>query len=305
MQRESQPIRSFFSHRRGLTLVEMLVSIVILAVVAGLVLVGINALRASQARSITRQQIAAIASAIDRYADFWPQWKVVDTSSVIPVAVTLSDRGWPDHIAGRLFDDNAYQSIATFNDDFLFFANNGIFTMQNGEDEIRVGDVLSANICLAYALTSSSGKGPFITIDDDSLYLKEITEVTSVADPLLPAPLGGLSANRAQRALVLVDAWGTPYRYFWVFRDAETNLSQRAYKGYLPVDYGAFLPGSGAGGVQNSAMFQDDADPDTFKKAVGYVLESAGPDKRFGNVWRVNPSAQEIEAAADNIIRLP
>lgn len=289
----------------GLTLVEMLVSFAILGVVTGIIIVGVRALRASQAQSIARQQISVIASAIDRYAEFWPQWKVIDTSGTVPFLVTIADRGWPDHIPGRLFDDNIYDSISMFNTDVQFLVSNGIITTPDGDDEVRGGDVLSANICLAYALTSASGKGPYLNLDDEDLILRDVAQVISVGNPLLPGLNSGPNSGQAQRAQVLVDPWETPYRYFWVYRDTATNQSQRAYKGYLPVDYGSFLSGSGPAGVQNSAMFQDTTDAGTFKKAVGYVLESAGPDKQFGNVWKADPTPDEISAAADNIIRLP
>ena len=49
------------------------------------------------------------------------------------------------------------------------------------------------------------------------------------------------------------------------------------------------------------------ADPSNanFRKAVGFVLESAGPDKKFGNVWKLNPTQYERNVAEDNVITMP
>lgn len=149
---------------------------------------------------------------------------------------------------------------------------------------------------------------------DDNALLKDVTNPVLLegfhktgdtgavlANPLLPGYVGGPSA--ARHAQVLVDPWGTPYRYFWVYRDAEPDPGARAYRGYLPVDYGAFLLGDGAdGGVDNAAFYQPDG---TRKTAVGYVLESAGPNKKFGNVWKIDPFAPEYRDAADNFTVTP
>ncbi len=292
--------RTFCRRRRALTLLEALVSVTILAIVTGLVIVGSRALLASQNRSAARQQIALIADAVDRYAAAWPRWEIA--------GVVLADKGWPDHIAGRLFAEggDTFAPIPNFND----FPGGLDFDLT---DPVVVPptplnqDSLSANICLTYALTASSNKGPHLIVDDTAALLQSIAEVVpSITNPLLPAP-AGLNAARqgtsgAQRAKVLVDPWGTPYRYFWVYRDFESNLAQRAYKGFLPVDYGAFLAGSGAGGADNPQMFQPNGQR---KTAIGFVIESAGPDRTFGNVWKVSPTAQEINAAADNLIRMP
>lgn len=272
-------------------------SVTILAVVTGLVIVGSRALLASQNRSAARQQLALIADAVDRYAAAWPRWEVA--------GVVLADKGWPDHVAGRLFLPGAdtFSQINGFNDDLDFDLTNPVPMPPTPLNQ----DAFSANICLTYALTSASNKGPYLIVDDAAALLQSVAEVVpAITDPLLPAPQGVNAARQgttgAQRARLLVDPWGTPYRYFWVYHDFETNLAQRAYKGFLPVDYGAFLPGMASGGADNPLMFQPTGQR---KTAIGFVLESAGPDRTFGNVWKVNPTAQEINAAADNLIRMP
>ncbi|MFQ5429031.1 MAG: type II secretion system protein [Phycisphaerae bacterium] len=264
--------------RGGFTLAEMLVSIGILALLVGILIVGAKAIFASQARSSARQQMVLIASAIDRYATFWPKWEAG--------GVAVSRRGWPDHIAGRLFDATRFSTIPQFNDDVSFDP---------------ATDAFNANMCLTYALTASAGQGPYLTLDDDRALIKDVREVfPSITNPLLPAKLG---QTAARRAYALVDPWGTPYRYFWIYRDSETNAGQRAFRGVLPVDYGAFQSGTGPGGVGAPEMRQPDG---SLKLAVGFVLESAGPDRQFGNVWKVSPSTAEIDAAEDNLVtKLP
>ena len=76
----------------------------------------------------------------------------------------------------------------------------------------------------------------------------------------------------------------------------------------LPVNCGVFRTGTAVGGTGTtgpygfSFVFNSKT---VTKTAIGYVLESAWPDKRFGNVWKANPTAKEIEDAADNISKVP
>lgn len=65
------------------------------------------------------------------------------------------------------------------------------------------------------------------------------------------------------------------------------------------MDFAPLAGDSSAIGVFNMA-FNQPAAPTATQVAAGYVLESAGPDKRFGNVWKINPTTQEIADAEDN-----
>jgi len=244
------------AHRRGLTLAELLISLAIAATLAVLVIVGTKALMGSQSRSVANQQMTMIAEAIDRYANFWPKWKTA--------GVTVADKGWPDFIPGRLFDTAVYDTVAPFNDDLQF-------------DIYLTEDALSANVCLAYALTEASGGGPYLDLDDDGALFKDIGQIAPAVHPLLPS----ISFQfRARRARVLVDPWGTPYRYFWAyrFRNPATRKSV-----FLPV------------------LTADVASSD-FYKADRFVLESAGPDRKFGNIWKEAPTTQEQNEAFDNLV---
>lgn len=267
--------------RRGLTMTELLIVVAIIVLVLGIVVVSSRTLRGSQNRAGAQQQMALIAAAIDRYAGTWPKWRIG--------GVTAADRAWPDHIPGRLFSTTAYQSVSGFNDDVAFVVTDGIRMTPDREERVLPGDVLNANVSLAFALTSTLGKGPFLVADDEEALVKDLGTVLDepvTADlmnrlamarpsPILPGKSVGSAG--AERAKVLVDPWGTPYRYFWVGR------VPTAYKGYEPIVT---------------------AGP-AFGKADGYVLESAGPDRRFGNVWKSNPSTQEIQDAVDNLTMMP
>lgn len=251
---------------------ELLVTIGILGVLGGLVLLTSRMIYASQARSTARQQIALIAAAIDGYACFWPKWQAKDAAGL---SFTIADRGWPDYIPFRLFAAPPFNVIPGFNNSPLFDVEDGVARTTIGEDRVDKGDVLAANASLAYSLTAAVGDGPFLKLDDDRALLRDVRQVDVNADPLLPAPVG-------RPAQVFVDPWKTPYRYFWVHRESA------AHKGYLPIDDASRIP----------------TDPD-FRIAIGYILESAGPDQRFGNVWKVGPSQQQINDADDNLTIMP
>jgi len=272
--------------RRAFTLVEVLVTAAIVLLLVGLVLFGGKAIRESSRRSAAQQQLALISKGIDQYAAFWPKWKIG--------GLVLSDQGWPDFIGGRLFDPAVFTTIIPFNDHLTFDVMGGIFTrplpVAENQDYVGRGDVLGGNVCLAYALTAVAGHGPYLSPDDTTI-LKDVLDPGLMdafnrtgdaaairLNPLLPAWLNATSA--ARRAQVLVDPLGTPYRYFWVYRDAS------AYDGWLPVT-------------------RANASDPQWRRAEGFVLESAGPDKRFGNVWKASPTAMEIRDAADNLMVRP
>ena len=275
---------------------EVLTVLTILLVLLSIVVLGAKAVRESGRRSAAQEQLALIGHAIDEYASYWPKWKTA--------GVVVADRGWPDFTGGRLFDPAVFVTIDPFNNHLTFkgyYSTPGVkdasgvlrpLPSENHCDYVGIGDVLSGNICLAYSLTAASGKGPYLA-DNDQAVLKDVTDpvlletfsmtgdVQKVKDkPLLP---GYKSAPElgAKHAQVLVDPWGTPYRYFWAYRDAT------AYTGWRPV------------------KTADSADP-AFRVAEGFVLESAGPNKRFGNLWeQTTPTQREYEEAADNLTLRP
>ena len=269
--------------RRGLSLVEMIVVLAIITVLAGIVLVSSKVLSGSRRQAIAKQQLALLSTAIDRYASFWPAWKVGN--------VVVAEKGWPDFNPERLFPTTAFSTVTDFNDGDFRFVTQPQFDALN---------MLNGNACLVFALQVPIGKGPYITHHAD-VNLRLASEIQRpLPQPQYPT-LAGVTENKMRE--LIVDPWGTPIRYFWVYRDNESNASNRSYTGYLPVGYGAIFFGAGAGGIDNADFLQ--ADGVTRQTAVGFVLESAGPDKLFGHVWKVNPTQQEIDQASDNLMIKP
>lgn len=279
--------------RAGISLVEILVVIGIITIVLGLLVTTGKTARDSRRLSSARQQLALVAAAINRYADTWPAWKVGD--------VTIADKGWPDYIAGRMFPDGVFSRVTTF--------NYGPYSFSFCPEDFAIS-VPNASSCLIFALKSQSGRIAQLREAVDS-NVKDIRSIfPGLTEPNYPA----IGTGSRQREL-LVDAWGQIVRYFWVYRDTEPNAAQRAHNGYLPVDCGPVIPGVGLGGLAASfnlppgcqqsgttMFYQPDGSP---KRAVGFVLESAGPDGKFGNVWKANPTALEISEAQDNLIIKP
>ena len=301
-----QPLRRI---HRGLTMVEILVSMAIAVILASLVLVSGQSIRKSRMRAAAEQQMALIATAIEQYASFWPRWEVVDGNQ----SVVVADKGWPDFIPGRLFaptPTGIYDAMADFNANpaHLLFDVTHIQSdtdSQTFNDPINpawAGDVLDANACLAYCLTSASGKGALVSDKSGSSVTAEIDKVHKQSGPAFYPSIGTTSPVTHRK--VFLDPWGTPYRYFWVYRDRAADVSTRAYRGFLPVGYGPYLAGTGNGGVGNTA-FLDDGVPPQPQRAVSFVLESAGPNKKFGNVWKRSPSATEVNDASDNLVIIP
>lgn len=249
------------SSRSALTLVELVIAVTILLVLISAVIVTGRMARDSRKKTQAQQSLATIANAINEYASFWPAWKVG--------TVKVADKGWPDFIAGRLFDA-PYPLVADFNDYVNLYA-----------PPVGADNVLNANECLFYSLTAEVGKGPYLKpdISQDRQY--------SLSPAGLARLYPGQSAGARPRQRIL-DPWGTPYRYFWVYRVPNPTLDPLivAHRGYLPV------------------LTADVTDPN-FRTAIGFVLESAGPDKLYGNVWKVNPTTQEILEAEDNLIVSP
>lgn len=266
-------------NRTGFTLIETIAVIGILSILLSIVVFGSRTIIASRARSLAQQQLALIAAGIDRYASFWQRPEIG--------GVLVADRAWPDPFPIRVFNAANYQLMAPFNNHFeLRIDNNGsglIEDIVNFREKDRLisndgvaGDVLAANVCLTYALLSRTGNGPYLEETDAKAVVKRLVEMDgNTFMPTLPAPIAG---NANSSAEVLVDPWGLPYRYFWVYRDSN------AYRGYLPVPTADFADGS-------------------FRKAVGYVVESAGPDGKFGNVWQLTGATNnnDVNEAADNL----
>lgn len=263
----------------------------IFAILTGAVLIGGNAVRNSRRSATAKQQLKLIATAIDAYAGFWPKWQIGN--------VVIADKGWPDFVPGRVFAScpgglGIYTEIAGFNDTLLMGPGNPTWIDNNILDLYSIAT-------LAYQLLATSGKGSLIQ-DRAGAQLNNWTEF--VPDPArafyphFDATCIPGSGTASRKVEVFVDPWGTPMRYFWVYRDA----SNTAHRGYLPVGLAPV-----AADLLDNGAFDQDATAGVFvpKTAVGYVLESAGPDKKFGNVWKINPTAAEIADAADNVMMTP
>lgn len=247
---------------RALTLVELMIAITILLVLMSAVAVTGKMVRDSRKRTQSQQSLASIANAINQYASYWPAWKVG--------SLKVAERGWPDYIAGRLFAA-PYGVVADFND----YMN--LYAPPAGADNL-----LNANECLFYSLTAEVGGGPYLKPDASEDRQFALTPAGQAQ--LFPGQ--GAGARPRQR---LLDVWGTPYRYFWVYRVPNPlDPALVAHRGYLPV------------------FTADTTDPN-FRPAVGFVLESAGPDKRYGNLWQttVAITQQDILDAEDNLIVSP
>jgi type II secretory pathway pseudopilin PulG len=283
-----------------------------MVILAGIVLVSGQSVRKSRMRAAAEQQMALIATAIEQYASFWPRWEVIDPAS--GQTVVVADKGWPDFVPGRLFAPSpapgVYGSLPDFNENpahLLFDVTDIDYDSANQTFNDRTtpawaGDILDANACLVYGLTSASGKSALVSDKSGSSVTVDIAQVHKQGTPAVYPEIGATSPTTHRR--VFVDPWGTPYRYFWVYRDRAADVSTRAYRGFLPVGYGPYLTGSGVGGVGNT-LFLDDGVPQQPQRAVSFVLESAGPNKKFGNVWKRSPSTTEVNDAWDNLIITP
>ena len=296
-----RPIRKQIASRRaasrgGLTIVELMVVVGIITVLIGLVFVSGRAAHGWMKNSSAQQQMALIASAIDAYSDAWPRWKVGEE--------VVADKGWPDFIPGRLFPSigsNSFIAVPNFNVDATYDIEDGISYDPNDDEMTLVaGDVENGAECLYYALTSPTGGGPFFT--DDVMG----ESINSHPEEFYPVKNGQPDLSRSE----FVDPWGVPYRYFWVYRDDQWTIPggwtwpEELPKGFVALDFGAFHGNEifGYGHINDPRFDQSSNRP---KKAVGYVLESAGPDKRFGNIWQRSPSLRDMKRAEDNLIVMP
>lgn len=277
--------------KRAMSLIEVLVVVTILSVLVGGVLVSSRLIGDARKVSRARIQLNLISQAIEKYAEFWPAWRLFDPS--VNQFRPIADKGWPDFIASRQFPSPPYSTVTNFNDG----PPSIIVPLQEWNVASINRDLLASNACLVYALTAKTGKGPFFDTDDANL-LDLRTNKGGIAEPLFPS----LGSGAAESRKLVMDPWGTPIRYFWVYRDATPPAGNRAHFGYLPVDYGPFHVGAGAGNINDPAFYQPTGEA---KVAVGYVLESAGPNRKFGNLWKFNPTAAEQDDASDNLILKP
>ncbi len=282
--------------RGAFTILELVVAIAIITVLVGLVFVSGRAAHGWMKKSTAQQQMALIASAIEAYSDAWPSWKGGQ--------VVVADKGWPDFIPGRLFPSiglNSFNLVSNFNVDAFYNIEDGISYAPNDDKmTIEAGDAVNGAECLFYALTSATGGGPFFTGEA----MEEL--IFSHPDEFYPIRSGQPDLMRSE----FVDPWGVPYRYFWVYRDDQWTVPagwtwpEQLPKGLVAVAYGAFhdVQAAAYGYIDNPNFIQNSG---RRQKAVAYVLESAGPDKRFGNIWQQSPSLMDMERAEDNLIVMP
>ncbi len=263
------------------TLVEVLIVVAILATLTGLLIVAASAVRGSMRKNQAESQLSILAGAIEQYTQAWRPWRHPDTNAVIAA------KGWPDWSGWRLF---ATPGNPQYSGQFNFDPSP---TPINGAPQrwLDLNDPDSAEFtgeCLAYCLTAESGGGPFLKEPPMDLYKRHDAKFY----PIRPIDDPNLRQSRAE----LLDPWyrdddndGEPdnsYRYFWVARDGGSETGWRAITSADPAQ--AVDPGLGLG------------DP-FFWRAEGYVIESAGPDGRFGNIWKPNPTSQEKLEAEDNL----
>jgi len=308
-RRVAGPVRAF-------TLIEIMVVIAIIATLIGIGAFSVSAVHEWGRKNTAKQQLALLANAIDQYAESWKRWEVQAGAAG---RVVIAEKGWPDFIPGRLFWSNniggPYQQLTDpdnvpFNDHLTYSLspndplNSGVDYDTEGREVIVKGDVEAGAEALFYALTSSALKGPFV----DESTMKANLQVTHETERY-PAKTGTGTASSDLKRGEFVDPWGKPYRYFWIYRDPVPSSSNaRSINGFLAVDYGAFRAGTADGGVGNPAFNADPSSGYLPKTAVGYVIESAGPDGNFGNVWQPANQAttQEIDDADDNLVlRVP
>lgn len=282
--------------------------VAIIAILVGLTLFGATAAHKHFKKTTARQQLDLIANAIEQYASFWPRWEVRDPNFG---RVVIAEKGWPDFIPGRLFAPTniggrfaltADPDNTVFNAHITFTlragdANSGISYNTEGNEDIDKGDVEAGSETLLYCLTAKAGDGPFMADDTMEGDLQIAHE-----DEFYPGRNGPSINKRGE----FRDPWGNPYRYFWIYRDPTPPSSNaRAINGFLPVDYGAFKNsvGTPGGRISNPLFLDSNNQP---KTAVGFVIESAGPDGNFGNIWQPRDSVRdqrEIDDAEDNLIK--
>jgi type II secretory pathway pseudopilin PulG len=260
--------------RRGLSVPEVLVAIGVVLVLASILLVGTRGVRRSLRMTLAQTQLALLAEAMDRYAQAWPAWCCYNFGQ------PTSDRGWPHWNAWAAFPTAApddYTAESGFNDPIEMAHRDLTDDDAGGWDDLH-----AANETLAYALTAPTLTGERLVREQD------VSFDASNLQRIYPRRSAAQSSTPRRR---LYDPWGTPFRYLWVVRDTHAHKGWRAITSADPADRPAGLD-------------PPPADP-FFWKAEGFVLESAGPDGRFGNVWKRNPTSDEIRHAEDNLTIQP
>lgn len=284
---------------RGLTLAELLLAVAIIVVLFSLLVVSARAVRNASRKAEARAQLAILATAVEHYARDWPRWEIGGT--------LLADRGWPHWSPWAAFPINAtafppvyFETIAGFNDDASrrIDPSDDDTTNASGAFTGR-SDVIRGNECLIAGLTSKTGESAYLP----ESVLGHIEVPDSAAR--YPRIAGGNQAQRPRRRML--DPWGNPYRYLWLIRDPN--------------------PGTSANGLQASGWraitSSDPADPTNYASdpffnppptanpggppipTAAFVIESAGPDGFFGNVWKRDPTAAEVQRASDNVTIRP
>jgi len=267
--------------RRGLTLVEILVAVGLVLLIFALVALTTKRVQATARRTRAAAQVQTLAAAIEAYSQAWPMWR--DCSNT-----PMADRAWPHWSPYMLFPlqdcgANPQYTYAAPSGQVLCGLTSVNQRDMTDEDNIDpVGqptgrdDVGQSSACLAYSLSVPAvGKK---LLDNPDMLFKVVNDRAypriAVAAPfeVIRLPL---------------DPWGVPLRYLWVVRDPDpTNTS-----GWRAITF--------ADANDPARPTDPNADP-FYSAAQGFVLESAGEDGRFGNIWKRNATAQEITDAQDN-----
>lgn len=267
--------------RRGLTLVEILVAVGLVLLIFALVAMTTKLVQATARRTRAAAQVQTLAAAIEAYSQAWPTWRDCGNS---PVA----DRAWPHWSPYMLFPlqnclTNPQYTYAAPSAQILCGLTSVNQRDMSDDDSIDpVGqptgrdDVGQSSACLAYSL-SVPAAGKKLLDNPDTLF----KVVNDRAYPRIAA------AAPFEVIRLPLDPWGVPLRYMWVVRDPDpTNPS-----GWRAITF--------ADANDPARPTNPNADP-FYAAAQGFVLESAGEDGRFGNIWKRNPTPQEIEDAKDN-----
>lgn len=274
MRERTMRIRRSMRRAAGFTLVELLVAITIVVLLTGIVVMTGRSIHKGMANTQAKTQIALLADAINKYSAAWPAWKDA-------AGRPLAQRGWPHWSPTHLFPTSGlqpYSGEAGFNDP------GGLLIVEPrviGDDDSTNGrgDVEVIGETLAYQLTSAARGAPVLA--DPQGALVKSHDPTSGPTKLYPRLA---SETSAQPRRELVDPWGTIYRYAWLARDSQTPKGWRAI---TSSDTTRTANDASTGGPQ-------------FAVAEAVVLESAGPDGKFGNIWKRNASPTDIADAEDN-----
>lgn len=218
--------------RRGLTLIEIMVVVGIIAILVAIFVPVAQSVAATAKTQAARGAIASIEAALASYTQFWKP-------------LSPGQQGWKAlaTVAGRARNERSPLTVPglpplTFgvNDDVVWDAfgsrparvvphpdNGGLWlgNQFNGTplDNPPLGAGFQANQCLAWALTAQVGDGPFFrdtggqTLKTGA-YKDPVTDedpAPGVGHPLYPNPRTDIPTPK----VTLVDPWGRPYLYGW------------------------------------------------------------------------------------------